>query len=97
MFLARISTYFKLNPQKFSPAAAKIWSENFYRKIFLKKLISEFSTLTKLNPYPPPGEGGGSRTNSEIRVENSEISENMKKKIPEKNFRHDFAAAGENF
>ena len=34
-------------------------------------------------PIPPPGEGGGSRTNSEIRVENSEISES-RKKFPEK-------------
>ena len=44
----RISVNTKLHPQKNSPAAAKIWSENFYRKFFSKKLISEFSTLTKL-------------------------------------------------
>ena len=39
MFLARISTYSKLNPQKFSPAAAKSHISVYFQVVLL---ISEF-------------------------------------------------------
>ena len=48
MFFARISTYFKLNPQKISPAAAKFPISAYFR-VF--ELISEFFR----DPPPPPG------------------------------------------